>query len=330
MPACRPGRRAPVVASFALASLLVGPARAEPEPPPPDRAELLAEAQRHVNEASRLYLEQDFEGALAALEKAEPLAEAAKDPSLANIRFNIARCYEQLERWPEALAAYEAYNALPDDAHRKERAWAATRKLREKVFATLSVSCFPAGASVRIAGVTNGEVGCPWQSKEVRPGNYVVEVGHPGYEAASREVLVVAGKAQNVKIELRAKPSASAAVTGAAPDLTATTVEPAAPTPVLPWAVIGGGAAALVAGGVFHGLALNDKDEAEELPPSEDRDDVVESFELKRNLAFVGYGVGAAGVVAGVVLLLLDGGGDAPDPEAVRLEPRSNGLVVVF
>lgn len=289
------------------------------------REELLEAAQAFVNQASQLYRQADYEGALSQLRQAAPLAEEANDPSLANIRFNIARCLEQLKRWPEAMTAYEAYNALPDEAHRKERAWAAVQGLKAKVYGTVSVSCFPAGARIDIPGVTTqGAQTCPWQSDEVRPGNYVVSVRNPGYDDFSREVIVVAGQAIHVEASLKAQPVS-------APQAAVGQVAPVdEPVNVWPWVTVGVGVAALAAGGVFHGLAVSDRGAAEDLPPTPERDDVIESFEGRRTLAFALYGAGGAISAAGVVLYFLMGADDGADPEMVRWMPTADGVRVVF
>ncbi len=289
----------------------------------PSTRDLLQQAQIFVNKASQLYLQADYEGALAQLRQAELLALTAKDPSLANIRFNIARCFEQMKRWPEALEAYEIYNGVPDEPHRKQKAWAAMQTLKTKVFGALSVSCFPAGAHVEIAGVTNGVVGCPWQSTKVVPGEYSVLVRNPGYEDQTQSVMVVAGQAVNAEASL--KPLAAPAP--AQPVMIA--VEPQSKTPILPWLSIGAGAAAVGVGGVFTGLALSDRDEAEDLAPGEARQDAVSGFEGSRTMSYIMYGTGGLLAAAGIAMLYLTGM-DETEPDSVSLMPTANGLRVEF
>lgn len=296
--------------------------------PEPTASELLQQAQGHVNQASQLYLQADYEGALAQLKQAEPLAQKAKDPSLANIRFNIARCLEQLKRWPDALKAYEAYNALPDEPHRKERAWEAMQTLKTKVFGSLSVSCFPSGAIISVPGLTQqGGQPCPWQDSAVKGGNYIVSVRHPGYEDFSKEVIVTPGQSINVEASLKAK-----ATVAANPLVAAAPAEPEGPVNIWPWVVGGAGVAALGAGAAFHVLAAGDRDEAEDLPPGTERDDVVDDFKGNRTVALALYGTGGVLTAVGVVLYFMTGGDDASeaDAEALRWMPTANGLRVEF
>lgn len=293
-----------------------------------DPAALIEQAQAFVNEASGLYLKGDFAAALAALQKAEPLAQKAADPSLPSIRYNIARCYEQLEQWDEALAAYEAYNELPDDPHRKEKAWETMRGLRRKVFGSLAVSCSPAGARVTIFGVIAGAESCPWQSTTVKPGEYTVEIAQAGYESTAQTVVVKAGQSARVEAVLKAvAPPPGAVAPGAV------TTAPESDVNVLPWVVMGAGAAALGVGAVFTVNALGTRSDAEELPPGLERDDEVSSFERSRTLSYALYGTGAALAVGGLVWYLLDGGDD--DDEAsmeagLQLLPTPNGVEVRF
>jgi hypothetical protein len=287
----------------------------------PTTTDLLEQAQVFVNKASQLYLQSNYDGALEQLRQAEVLALKAKAPSLANIRFNIARCYEQMERWAEALEAYQIYNGLPDEPHRKEKAWAAMQTLETKVFGALSVSCFPARAQVEIAGLTSGVVTCPWQSTKVKPGTYSVAVRNPGYESQTQNVVVVAGQAANAEATL--KPLVSSVSAELA------TPAPAAETPKLPWLTIGVGVATAGVGAVFTGLALSDQDEAEGLPPGDERDDVVDSFEGQRSLSYIMYGTGGVLAVAGIVWLYLAGEDDAA-PESISVLPTANGLRMEF
>ncbi len=131
----------------------------EPSAEAAPAADKLAEAQALVNTAVVHFRAKEYDAALKALLEAEVLAVAANDPGLASIRFNIARCLEELERWPEALAAYETYLKLPDDSHRKARAWKAVGALEERVFGRLDVACDPPEARASLAERPKGEAG---------------------------------------------------------------------------------------------------------------------------------------------------------------------------
>lgn len=288
-----------------------------------DRATMLKRAQGHVNQASQKYRKGDYTGALESLRSAEIIAVKVSDPSLPQIRFNIGRCLEQLKRWDEALVAYEAYNRLPDEPHRKERAWEAIQMLRKKVFGNLSVACDPRGSFIQIEGLTEGKQSCPWQTERARPGEYTVVATHPGYEAGRKSVRVEAGGAANVEISLKRTEVAS---TGG---IVMPSMEAPASKPVniWPWVSGGGGVVALGAGALLTTLAQSDRDDAESLPPGTARDDAVSSFDTNRTLSYVMYGTGAALVVAGVVLWFL--ADDAPN-EGLSLVSDAEGLRVSF
>jgi tetratricopeptide (TPR) repeat protein len=286
-----------------------------------DTARLLAEAQALVNRAAESFKAGELESALADLQRAEGLAERAEDPSLPNIRFNIARVLEQLGRDEAALEAYERYDALPDASHRKQKAFAAMQALQRKVFAVLSVACAPAGAVVEIEGLVDGMHPCPWQYDRVPPGRYTVAVSAPGYTPKTTEVEVAAGDARSVQVNLQ--PDALSDPAGA---VRASRDEGG--VPVLPVAVLGAGAAVAGVGGVFTALAVERRDEAEALAPGATREDAVSSFETFRALSYVLYGVGGALAAVGGGLFFVPGGED--DPEAARLVPGPTGFTVRF
>lgn len=313
---------------FALAAVHLAASTALAQAPADEaalQAKRLQEAQGFVNQASQLYLQADYEGALAALRKAEPLAEAARDPGLPGIRFNIARCLEQLERWPEALSAYQAYNKLPDEPHRKERAWEAVQALKRKVYGILSVTCFPQGAQVRVEGPAMQTLSgvCPYRNEEAAPGDYTVIVTHPGYLDARQGATVAAGLGANVEVTLERDPAAAPPVASAAVEA------PVRPLSILPWVAVGVGAATAGVGVYFTTAALSDRDDAESLPPGEDCDDAVSGFESNRTLSYIMYGVGGALAAAGVTMVVLQSVGDS-DEASVQVTPTPNGLLVRF
>ena len=288
-----------------------------------DEAELVAEAQRLVDEASRHYSAGRFERALEALRKAEPLAEEAEDPALPSIRFNIARCLEKLDRPELALEAYQRYDQLPDAPHRKRKAFEAMRKLEGRVYGVLSVSCAPSGAVVRVDGLTGGSRPCPWQSARVEPGAYEVEVRAPGHETEIRSVRIRAGAAENVQVSLRPTPSASPN-----PQLVEASRAPSKSPSPWPFIGLGSGAAVAGVGGIFTALAMDARNDAERQPPGSRQDDAVSSFDTHRTVSYILYGVGGALAAAGLVLFFVPHGQD--DPEAARVEAHPAGLSVHF
>jgi tetratricopeptide (TPR) repeat protein len=310
-----------------LAVLLAAPAAFAQADDAALRAERLQKAQAFVNQASQLYLQGNYEAALGALQQAAPLAEAAADPGLPGIRFNIARCLEQLQRWPEALDAYGAYNKLPDEPHRKERAWEAVRGLKRKVYGQLAVTCFPQGAQVRVEGpdMHTDAAPCPYRNEEARPGDYTVIVTYPGYLEARRSAAVTVGSGANLEVSLARDPAA------APPPLAVLGPQspPERPMNVWPWVAVGAGAAAAGVGVYFTTAALSARDDAESEPPGEAQDEAVSRFERDRTLSYAMYGAGGALAAVGVALyFLLDD--DDEDGAAAQVVPSASGLTVRF
>src|SRR5581483_7333812 len=87
-----------VVVMVALAAF-AGAGRASP----PDDALDLEVARRHFEKAKTMFGAKDYEGALRELLIARSVRE------LPDFDYNIARCYDALERYPEAIAEYKRY-----------------------------------------------------------------------------------------------------------------------------------------------------------------------------------------------------------------------------
>ncbi len=290
---------------------LSGPVMAQ-TPAATEPTDDLAKAQTLVNTAAQHFLSQRYEAALTALVQAEGLAVRANDPGLAGIRFNIARCFEELGRGSEALAAYEAYLKLPDESHRKARAWKAVTALEARLFGRLQIVCDPIGAQVAVAERPDAPASCPLRLERLKPATYHVTATHPGHLPAELEVRVTAGK--DATLELKLVPEAPPEPAAPPPP------PPAPPTNPWPWVVVGAGVVALAGGGVATVSAMDARDEAEGLAPGSERNDAVSSFELGRSLSYSAYGAGAAAVVGGVVWWLLD------EPDAVTAGPTGVAL----
>jgi hypothetical protein len=244
-------------------------------------------AQGSIDRASDLFRARDFVGALESLRSAEIVASAANDPALATIRFNIARCLEELERGPEALTAYETYLALPDEPHRKERAWAAVRALEARHFGALAVACHPASSRVEVGGVTAQPAPCPFEQRRLAPGTYTVTVRALGHRPESRAVLVAPGAPTPADFSLVAE----------------TAPESQARFGPWPWVALGAGLAAGGAGAWLTSSAIDSRDAAERRPPGRQRDDEVDAYHSRETGAWVAYGLGLAGIALGVALL---------------------------
>ena len=280
----------------------------------------LQTAQKRVFEATRHFQARDYEAALAALREAERIVAPKNDPSLAAIRFNLARCLEELGREKEALAAYESYSKLPDEPHRKQRAWRAIQKLEQRVYGAVSVTCDRVGATVQIPGLADVPEPCPFTRKRVPMGNYTVQVRRPGSEPVDRDITVEPGGGAVLQVQLVDLPSEGPGLV--VPEMP----PPEAPIDPWPWATLGVGAA-LVGGGVGLGQwALGARDDAESLPPGKTRDAAVQDFESRRALSYAAYGLGGAVMAAGVALFFVD---FDEDPQTAWLRVSGPGALEV-
>jgi tetratricopeptide (TPR) repeat protein len=153
-----------------------------------------------------LYRAGDFAGALEAFQTAE-----ATQPSPA-AEYNIGRCYERLDRLPEAVAAYERYLAGAPEAPDHEAVAEHVAKLRGEIppEGRLSVSVEPPGAVVTVDQ-------SPPQSAPVEKllpaGHHFVLAELSGYASAHRDVELLPGG--SLQLELTLKPLEPAAETRA-------------------------------------------------------------------------------------------------------------------
>lgn len=165
------------------------------------------------------------------------------------------------------------------------------------------------------------------------PGSHRVEASAPGFRPASATVTLREGGSESVALTLEPDPNAQRveplgpAVTAAenpiAPPGSATTMPPPAAAPersstsrVLAYGALGVGAAGLVAGSVLGALAISKASDLEGKCPNkqcatlESQDDL-KSASRMGTWSTVAFGVGAVGLVGGVVLLLTSSPGPA-------------------
>jgi len=326
--------------AWAQSSPPVGP------PSPPGAASAAAtqshqarKAQAYVDLAASFFQEKSYAEALAELRKAEPLL--AGDPAQAAVRFNIARCLEEMKRPGEALAAYGLYLVSDDQGPKRARAEAAVTKLKAEHFGRLGLTCLPEGAMVTLEGGPEGlkeERRCP-VSAELPAGQYAAWIRAAGHDERRIELVLSVGQARVERVELRKfapmapEPAAGASRPAPAPVRAAAVEAPVQPAPAeggrgpWPWVALGTGGLALVGGGVLHVMMAGARDDAAKTAPgSAARADKTDTFETLRTGALVGYGVGAAVTGVGVWLLLR-----APATgTTARVVPAPGGLEVRF
>jgi len=155
--------------------------------------------QTYLDLSGDLFKAGDFEGALTELRRAEALSD------LAVVRYNIARCLEELHRDGEAIAAFEKYLALNDTTagapERQKRAQDTIPRLQATAAAalpstlgSLEIACPTAGSSVMVIGLMQTPVGCPWKSDKVPAGAYDVQTMAPGHQPVLTRAEVAAGR----------------------------------------------------------------------------------------------------------------------------------------
>jgi len=121
-----------------------------------------------------------------------------------NVLYNIARCYEQLHRYPDAYRAYGRAQEAENTPERKKDIEAALARMAPKV-AILEVETNPPGATVYLERKDLGPRGSTPRKLGLDKGKYKVLVELPGYEPASiADVEVEIGQSKTVILKLEA------------------------------------------------------------------------------------------------------------------------------
>ncbi len=144
------------------------------------------EADVAFNLGNEAYGKRDYEKALGAYFLSYRLV------SNANVLFNIARCYEALDRFNEAYRYYNDLTALnlPEADMREVRA--ALARIRPKV-ALLRVTTEPPGADIYVDREDLGSRGRSPQTLALPPGRHLVRVKSAGEHPAEATVVLSRG-----------------------------------------------------------------------------------------------------------------------------------------
>lgn len=156
-------------------------------------------------------------------------------------------------------------------------------------------------------------------------GSHRVKVLRPRYAAFETEVRMDANATREVVASWEGERTAGSI---AGPDLGRPAVTAAASTSwslaAWGWLTAGSGAGLVVLGGVFNALAVKDANEMAGLDPALGAETALDRWSSlndsrtwKRGTAFALYGVGAAAIVGGVVMILL------PEPKGATAAGRS-------
>ncbi|MCB9529948.1 MAG: tetratricopeptide repeat protein [Myxococcales bacterium] len=285
-----------------------------------ERDTRLKKAQAYLDLATTLFRDKDFSGALKELQRAEPLLDGSDVQPL--VRFNIARCYEELGRPAEAVRAYQRYLTLSEEAdRRRDRAREAIRDLEPKAVGTLQVECAQPGTVLRIDGLEQPNRPCPVAVQQLLGGEYTATARADGFQETRRVLVVEPGRTTTHRFDL-------IPVAVAATDRLDTTTRSndSGGRNIVPWLVIGAGVGAAATGAVFHSLAASSAEDADNAGSPSEYDTAVQQFESQRIGTITAYGVGAALIGVGVYLLVRDSG----DPADAAFIPTGNGALVRF
>jgi hypothetical protein len=188
----------------------------------------------------------------------------------------------------------------------------------------LRVSAPPGGLTVRVAGAEVPRAS--WgEAIPLAPGTVSVEARAVGFDPFHREIRLVAGRREELVIELTPSPRAPSP-----PAVTphARTVAPRRAS-VAPWLVVGAGAASLALAGVFFGLSASEgaaRDEAFRACACHDNT-VLSAHAAHERWFYAGHAAlwtGVAAVGGGLAWWLVTRG-EAPPRAAVALAPIARG-----
>jgi hypothetical protein len=230
----------------------------------------------------------------------------------------LSQCYEKLGKTASAWARYKELSVELKKKNKLDDAAAAAQSAAdlEKVLSRVQINAATdtPGLIVRMDNeeVPKAVLGTP---VPVDPGQHVLEATAPGYEVWQTTVTV--GDKNDTR-------------TVSIPGLTAKPV-PANHLRTAAWAVGGVGAAGLVVGGVFGGLALSGKSKLTDLCANntcttQEGKDARAAANTKALVSTVGFAAGGAALATGIVLFVLSRP-SAPKDEAA---PPKAALVPTF
>lgn len=164
--------------------------------PAPASADLAAQARFHHQRATEHYVAGRYDAALDEFFAVQRIA-----PSPGTL-FNIARCFQRLERDEETFLFYSEYLASgDDDARLRAAAQVALRELTDRV-ARVRVETDPPGASVFVDQRDRGRYGRSPSVIAVPPGTRQITASLEGYRSVSQEVVAARGEEATVRLTL--------------------------------------------------------------------------------------------------------------------------------
>jgi hypothetical protein len=311
--------------AVALASSTSAPVAAQPSEPSAEAPSASAdEARAHFARGVTFYDEGDFSAALVEFRRAYVLAPAWQ------VLFNVGQSAFQMHDYAGALVTLRRFvdqggERIPQD--RRALVDGEITDLASRVGHAV-VSSNLAGSTVTVDDTVVGVTPLA-EPLLVSVGIRKVAVMHDGARL-EQEVSVAAGESVEVHLDYAETPPVPPPA--AAPPSTPTTFAlppPPGPSRVPVILAFGIGAAGAAAGAVFGGLALHDKSRLDgecqgKACAAGSRSDI-DAVSRDATLSTVGFGVMAAGLVAGVVLWIAEGRGPVP-AQGMGPAPRDPGL----
>ncbi len=294
------------------------------------KASRVADAKANYDAGVKAYQNGRYSDAVRFFGEADRLAPSAP------LSFNIARVHARAGDSSQALRFYRDYLRRAPNAANAGEVRAIVEKYEAELASTgkqqLSVLTTPSGASALVNGSAVGRT--PWTGA-LAPGQYKVELKHPGYAPAERVVSLTLEHAEDVIVELEALPAAPATTSSPAGPPAASS-RPQAQTAAerettnssrfgaWPWVTLGAGGAALGGALVFELYRDSSEDAARRESRQIAFSEKLEQMESRKTSARVLASIGGALVVTGGVLLALDlwqDGSGAAVSASVLLDP---------
>ena len=280
-------RCAPVPMMLVMALVVAVPAQVTGQAPGSDDSGL-RKAQAYLTLAGELFRGKDYQGALAELRRAEPLVINSEVHAV--VRFNIARCLDELQRRGDAYRAYQRYLELSDTkSARRDKARVAIDRLRGEALGSIRIKCTQERTSIVIPALDDTVRSCPYEQDEIIAGEYIIAAALQGYEDAAQTVTVEGGGIARVSFDLVKR------------EITAPPEEVKAETR---WGWIGSGLGVGVLGLGFHVVAYQSmiKNDRSFVKDGDARDEILGTFRTQRTVAYGSYAVSAVLIGVGYYL----------------------------
>ena len=313
--------------AWGLAALVVSAGSVRAEQPTDDKERAAALAA----EAEELGRDKRYDAALQRYKEAARL-----DPSAAAYLCNIGMAYYALANYPRAhlylSRCHRAHGSWPDNVLEVFRYVESV--LQQQDYTPVTIQGTPVGAEVEVSFYRDEGSSAAPITVYLPFARYEVQVRAEGHVPTTLEINAVNRNPQAHSFSLA--PVSVAAGNAVEADPTAGGGEDTAPgggtwagdvsagprdgggPSLVPWIVIGSGAAAAVVGGGFFLSALSIHSDLEEpLPDEGDRPALEERMQDRQNVARILAGVGAVTVGVGVFLLVRD-----------KRERRTSGVTV--